>query len=63
MRIGKDASRVGAKRSRRQKRVRRTSSIYCGDMKVVVARETVECGAAGRICGKCWSRIYSSIKF
>ena len=63
MHIRKDSSKVGAKRPRNLKRVGIISSIYCGEMKVEVTRETVECGAAGQICAKRCLRIYSSIKF
>lgn len=62
MLIGKESSRVGGKRPRTLKRVGMISSIYWGDMKVEVARET-ECEVVGQFCGKCWSRIYGSIKF
>lgn len=59
--LGRNLQRFGGKRPRNLKRVGMISSIYCGEMMVEVPRETVRCEAVGQICGKCWSRIYSSI--
>lgn len=61
MHIGKESSKVSGKMPRSLKTVGMISSIYCGEMMVEVARETVKREAVGQICGKCWSRIYSGI--
>lgn len=49
MHIGKESSEISVKRPRNLKRVGMINSIYCGEMMVEVARETVK-----RVCSTDW---------